>query len=137
LRYLELKGYKLFLITNQSGINRGYYTIKDFQKLTKWMLGVFQKENIKISGVEFCPHMPKEGCNCSKPKTGMIDSIMNKYEIDIASSWLIGDKNIDIECAENAGIKNTIQVRSGHYFDENESKSKYIITSLKNINEVI
>ena len=137
LKYLENKGYLLFIITNQSGINRGYYTINDFNKLTKWMLEEFKKQNITISEVQYCPHTPQDNCNCRKPKTGMIDNILDHYNIDLDHSWLIGDKNSDIICAKNSNIKNTIQVKSGHKF--NNSEANFIIDSLtkENISKVI
>jgi D-glycero-D-manno-heptose 1,7-bisphosphate phosphatase len=131
LQYFQDLGYKLFIITNQSGINREYYTKKDFQYLTKWMLGEFKYRGINILDVQFCPHTQDENCNCRKPKTGMIDNILDKFDIDLENSWLIGDKNSDIMCAKNAGIKNTIQVESGHNFDT--SMADFVIPSLKNI----
>jgi D-glycero-D-manno-heptose 1,7-bisphosphate phosphatase len=137
LRELVKKKYKLFIITNQSGINRGYYTKKDFQILTTWMLNEFKKEKISISQVEFCPHIASDNCKCRKPNTLMIDKILKKYDIDIENSWLIGDKSSDIQCAINSNIKNTIQVKSGHIFDENESKAKYILSSIKECTNLI
>lgn len=128
LKYLQNIGYELFIITNQSGINRGYYTTDDFSKLTSWMLNQLSQNNIKIQKVEFCPHTPDENCNCRKPKTKMIDNILKNYNIDLDSSWLIGDKASDISCAKNAGIKNTIQVQSGHKFDTSEAS--FIIKDL-------
>lgn len=137
LHYLQELDYKLFVITNQSGIGRGYYTKEDFHKLTSWMIEQFNQNGIKISQVEFCPHSPEQICNCRKPKTGMIDNILKNYKIDLESSWLIGDKSSDILCAKNANILNTIQVRSGHEFDEKNSQADYIIDSIKDIATII
>lgn len=137
LKTLQLKGYLLFIITNQSGIARGYYTLEDFNKLNSWMLKEFGKQNIKISQVEFCPHISSNNCNCRKPKTGMIDNILKNFEIDLDNSWLIGDKDSDIQCAKNAKIKNTIQVKSGHSFDEAISKADFICESIVNIVGII
>lgn len=118
LKYFQDRGFLLFIITNQSGIQRGYYTKDDFLALTDWMLDKLKQKNIKIEMVEFCEHTPKDECNCRKPKIGMIENISKYYEIDFENSWLIGDKTSDIECAKNAGIKNTIQVKSGHKFEK-------------------
>jgi len=137
LTYLQDLGYKLFIITNQSGIGRDYYTIKDFQKLMKWVLDIFKEKNIFISQVEFCPHNPDLNCNCRKPKTGMINNILKNHKIDLKKSWLIGDKNSDILCAKNASIQNTIQVRSSKHFVEASSSSKYICDSIKDIKDII
>ena len=82
-------------------------------------------------------HNSSDNCECRKPKSGMIESIRSKFDINIEETWFVGDKDIDILCGNNAGIKNTIQVRSGHLFDENQSKSKVIVPSIKNIKEII
>lgn len=137
LSHLQNLGYKLFIITNQSGIGRGYYTQKDFDKLTSWMLEKFENKNIEISQVELCPHGPNDGCTCRKPKTGMIENISKNFDIDFEKSWLIGDKSSDIKCANNAQIRNTIQVKSGHDFDEKDSLADYICDSIKDITTII
>ena len=121
LLYAQSLGYKIFIITNQSGINRGYYSDDDFHILTNWMIDSFKEHHIDILDIQYCPHTPDENCNCRKPKTGMIDNILTHYNIDLEKSWLIGDKFSDIQCAKNANIKNTIQVRSGHTFDKSEA----------------
>ncbi|MBI3873476.1 MAG: D-glycero-beta-D-manno-heptose 1,7-bisphosphate 7-phosphatase [Arcobacter sp.] len=137
LRYLQSKGFLLFILTNQSGIGRGFYTQDDFLKLTKWMIEKFELEEIKISRVEFCPHLPDNDCECRKPKTGMIDNISNIYEIDFENSWLIGDKKSDIECAKNAMIKNTIQAKSGHSFETSIATQTIETLNLKSISKLI
>jgi len=137
LKYLQDLGYKLFIITNQSGIARGYYTIQDYKILTNWMLDQLESNGIFISQTEFCPHGPEDNCTCRKPKTGMIDNILSKYQIDLDKSWLIGDKKADIQCAKNAKIKNTIQVKSGHKFDEKDSIADFVCDSIKDIKDII
>lgn len=137
LKYAQDLGYKLFIITNQSGVGRGYYTLDDFEKLTSWMIEKFRQNRIEILQVELCPHAPTENCDCRKPKTGMIDNILQNYKIDLENSWLIGDKFSDIKCAQNANIKNTIQVKSGHDFDESLSPATYVINSLKELPTII
>lgn len=137
LKFLQEKGYLLFIITNQSGIGRGYYTLEDFEKLSLWMFEKLKKQGINISQIELCPHAPNDNCNCRKPKTGMIDNILKNYQIDLSASWLIGDKSSDIKCAINAKIKNTIQVKSGHDFDENDSIASYVCNSIKDIKDII
>ena len=137
LDYLQGLGYKLFIITNQSGIGRGYYTLEDFAILTKWMLEKLKERNIKVEEVELCPHEPDANCSCRKPKTGMIDNILKSHSIDLENSWLIGDKSSDIKCATNANIKNSIQVQSGKKFEENESFANFVCDSIKDIPNII
>jgi len=109
--HLFLKnGYILFIVTNQSGIGRGYYTQEDFNVLTQWMLLEFQKKEIVIESVQHCNHAPEENCSCRKPATGMVDAILNKYDIDLKNSWMIGDKQSDIDLAHNSTIEHTIAI---------------------------
>lgn len=137
LKYLINKKFNLFIVTNQSGIGRKLYSVKDFEKLNNWMINKFLDEKIIINEVQFCNHHPDENCDCRKPKTGMIDEILKKNNIDLNQSWFIGDKNIDMELAINSKIKNKIQVKSGKYFDERESKADFVIDSIKDIKKII
>ena len=123
LRLFIKHGYQLFIITNQSGIGRGYYTQNDFDTLTQWMLSTFEKNNIPIQKVAYCPHSPEENCQCRKPNTGMIDDILKQYAIDLPASWLIGDKQSDIDLAINSHIGHSIAIgtneikNSDYHFD--------------------
>ena len=129
--------YQIIIISNQSGIARGYFTLFDYEKLTKWMLNQFSKKNISILDAFFCPHGPKSKCSCRKPQPGMLVDAKNKYNIDLEKSWMIGDKETDIEAANLAGINNTILLRSGHLINESNSNSKFIIDSINQSKEVI
>ena len=136
-QYLESLNYKIIITTNQSGISRGYYTESDFQKITKWMLSQFNNNNIDILDVIHCPHLPSDFCDCRKPKPGMLLSAKTKHNIDMENSWMIGDKENDIKAANNAGIINTILVKSGHEIDELNSNSKFTLDSIKDIHQAI
>ena len=136
-QYLESLNYKIIITTNQSGISRGYYTESDFQKITKWMLSQFNNNNIDILDVVHCPHLPSDFCDCRKPKPGMLLSAETKHNIDMENSWMIGDKENDIKAANNAGIMNTILVKSGHNVDEFNTNAKFILDSIKDIHQAI
>jgi len=110
LQLFQNRNYTLFIVTNQSGIGRDYYKLEDFTNLTQWMLKEFKKKNIEIAKVEFCQHSPESNCSCRKPKTGMVDRILSEYDIDLENSWMIGDKQSDIELAHNAKIAHTIAI---------------------------
>ena len=129
-QYFENLGYKIIIITNQSGIARGYYDEIAYQKLTKWMLGQFRNNKINILDIFHCPHGPESSCDCRKPMPGMFLSAKNKHNINMSNSWVIGDKITDITAANNAGILNTILVRSGHKINESSSKVKFILDSI-------
>lgn len=136
-RHFQKLGYEIIIITNQSGIARGYYTEFDYQLITKWMLDQFEERNVKILDVFHCPHGPDSSCNCRKPKPGMLLKAINQYGIDMKRSWMIGDKDVDIKAANAANIQNTIMVKSGHPIDLKNSKAKYVLDSIKQVKEVI
>ena len=135
--YFQNLGYKIIIITNQSGISRGYYTESDYQKLTQWMLEQFQYKNVNILDVFHCPHGPESTCDCRKPKPGMFLKAKAKHNIDMKNSWMIGDKEVDVTAANASGIKSTILVRSGHKIDESNSNASYILDSIEQSKQVI
>ena len=114
--YLTKLGYKIFVITNQSGIARGFYTIEQMNKLHDFMQAEFQKMGGSITKFYYCPHHPTKGiipeltvpCSCRKPKPGMLLQAMEEYTVDKEDSFLIGDKPTDVAAAEAAGIKGYI-----------------------------
>ena len=135
--YFQSLGYKIIIITNQSGISRGYYTENDYQKVTQWMLNQFKYKSINILDVFHCPHGPDSTCDCRKPKPGMFLKAKAKHNTDMEKSWLIGDKEIDVIAANEAGIENTIVVRSGHRIDESNSNAKFILNSIQQSKQII
>ena len=129
--------YQMVIVTNQSGIARNLYKSQDYQDLTIWMLKEFAKHNIEILDVFHCPHGQDSQCSCRKPKPGMLLEAKNKHDIDMENSWLIGDKEVDIIAANNAGIVNTILVKSGHKINKKTSQARFILNSIKDSNKVI
>jgi len=110
LHLFSKQGYLFFIVTNQSGIGRGYYTQEEFNTLTQWMLEQFEAQGITIEEVRYCPHTPQEHCKCRKPETGMVDAILERYTLDLGGSWMMGDKQSDIDLATNVGIGSTIAI---------------------------
>jgi D-glycero-D-manno-heptose 1,7-bisphosphate phosphatase len=135
--HLQKLDYQLIIITNQSGIARGYYSENDYQLITQWMLKQFKEKGITILDIFHCPHGPDSTCDCRKPKPGMFLKAKSKYNIDMTKSWMIGDKEVDIQAANAAGIQNTILVRSGHLINESNSKAKHILDSIQQSKELI
>ena len=110
IKRLKDAGFLVIVVTNQSGIGRGIYdeaamkAIHD--ELQSQLAGM-------IDGFYFCPHLPCDGCACRKPRLGMIESALKDFSIDLASSWMIGDKKIDVETGVNAGTR-TAMVMTGY-----------------------
>ena len=135
--HFQSLGYKIIIITNQSGISRGYYSEIDYEKVTQWMLGQFKQKNINILDIFHCPHGPDSTCDCRKPKPGMFLKAKAKHNTDMEKSWMIGDKERDIIAANSAGIDNTILVRSGHRIDESNSNARFILDSIQQSKQII
>ena len=135
--HFQSLGYKIIIITNQSGISRGYYSEIDYEKVTQWMLGQFKQKNINILDIFHCPHGPDSTCDCRKPKPGMFLKAKDKHNTDMEKSWLIGDKEVDVIAANTAGIENTILVRSGHRIDESNSNARFILDSIQQSKQII
>jgi len=103
---LQNKGYEFIVVSNQSGIAKGLYTILDVEQLHKQVSNYLQKENIHILEFYYCTHHPDFGnCLCRKPSSLLFEKAIARFNIDITQSWMIGDQARDIEAAENVGIK--------------------------------
>jgi len=113
--YLQQKGYLIIIITNQAGIGKGLYSMKEFEILNDWMIEKFRMKKIKINKTYYCPHTDSDNCNCRKPKTGMILNAKNDFMIDLSRSILIGDKKTDILAGEKAGISTNIYFNSNNH----------------------
>lgn len=106
-------GYLIFVVTNQAGIARGYYTLQDYFTLTNWMIDQFKCHGITITSVYFCPHHPDitGWCNCRKPMPGMILKASEEFNLYLPESCLIGDNESDLQAGYRAGIKNCFNIR--------------------------
>lgn len=120
LKKLQDLGYILIVVTNQSGIARGFYTEKDLEKLNLYIKSELKKENIDILEFYYCPHHSEKGvgkyraeCNCRKPKSGMLEKAISDYNIDRDSSFIIGDNISDLLAGKNAGVTG-ILVKTGY-----------------------
>ena len=135
-KYFQSKNYKIFVVTNQSGIARGFYTEEQFQNLSHWMIKQFQNKKIELTKIYYCPHHPKYSgeCECRKPSPGMLLQATKEFDIDLVHSVMVGDKERDIEAGINAGLQTT------YLFDETKSiqssKATKIVNKLEEIIDV-
>ncbi len=112
IQYLNRLGYLVFVVTNQAGVARGFYEIDDVISLHNWINLQLKKIGAHIDKFYFCPHHPTAGsaiftrsCSCRKPEPGMILSALAEWDIDKKTSFLVGDRETDLEAADRAGIK--------------------------------
>jgi D-glycero-D-manno-heptose 1,7-bisphosphate phosphatase len=110
LRKLKDHGYKIIVITNQSGIGRGFFTVDQYRAVEAEVSRQIGPE--LIDATYFCPDVPGQPSKCRKPAPGMVQQAAREHRIDLSRSFLIGDKEIDAECAHNAGVR-SIRVRTG------------------------
>lgn len=120
LRVLQQMGYIFIVVTNQPGIARGYFSDLDVMEVGQKLKSLLQAEDIKLSGYYYCPHAPVWykswlglGCSCRKPKPGLLKRAAKELDIDLSSSWMVGDILNDIEAGNAAGCR-TILINNGN-----------------------
>ncbi|MBP2169913.1 D-glycero-D-manno-heptose 1,7-bisphosphate phosphatase [Erwinia toletana] len=138
MRELKKMGFALVLVTNQSGIARGMFTEDQFISLTEWMDWSLADREVDLDGIYFCPHHPdatedayRQQCDCRKPQPGMLLSAQQELNIDMAASYIVGDKIEDILAGKAAGVGKKVLVRSGKPVTaEGEAAADWVINSL-------
>ncbi len=141
MRQLKEMGYALVLVTNQSGIARGKFTEEQFDHLTEWMDWSLADRGVDLDGIYFCPHHPegtveefRQTCDCRKPQPGMFISARDHLHIDMAASYMVGDKLEDMQAAAAANVGTKILVRTGKPVTaEAESAADWVINSLADL----
>jgi D-glycero-D-manno-heptose 1,7-bisphosphate phosphatase len=136
LKHAKQNGYMLILVSNQSGIARGYFTPQDLIPVAEKIQGELKVEDVQLDDMFFCPHHPKGiikeyaiECDCRKPMPGMIINAASKHNIDLKQSWMIGDILNDVEAGTRAGCK-TILVDNGN-------ETEWIKSELRNPFKVV
>ncbi len=114
---LNQAGLKVVLVTNQSGIARGYFSLKDLEAVHAALTSDLARAGAWLDDVLFCPHHPDDGCRCRKPRPGMIEQAAARHAIDAAGSYVVGDQLCDIELARGVGAKG-ILVTTGPRADD-------------------
>jgi len=112
IKLLNENGFKVIVITNQSGIARGYFTEEILSKIHQKMINELSKYGAQIDAIYYCPHHPDDGCDCRKPKTALFHKAAKKFNIDFKSSYVVGDRQMDIDAGRALGCK-TILVNTG------------------------
>lgn len=109
---LKQAGWMLIVVSNQSGLGRGLFDQKALEAVMAKMRAALQAEGGDVDAIYYCPHVPSAGCNCRKPKPGLLLRAAREHSLDLARSYLIGDRAGDIECGRAAGVP-AILVQTG------------------------
>lgn len=132
-------GLGLVIITNQSGIGRGYFSLEILEKIHQRLIDLLAKEGVFPDDIYFCPHTPEDDCLCRKPKVELIKQAAKEHHFDPKLCFVIGDNKSDIELGKNIGAI-TILVKTGYGKDVSEDRSltpDYIVDSLEQTKDII
>jgi heptosyltransferase-2 len=105
LARLKGAGARLVVVTNQSGVGRGIFSLKDLEAIHARLQGLLEQEDAALDAIYFCPHHPDDGCRCRKPEVGMVERAVSELHLDLRRSYLIGDHARDIQLAHRVGAK--------------------------------
>jgi D-glycero-D-manno-heptose 1,7-bisphosphate phosphatase len=127
LKRLQQAGWKLVVVTNQSGIARGFFTEDDYQRLTQHMTDRLAEAGVRLDAVLHCPHLPdatvaayRIACACRKPAPGLVVRGARQLGVDLAQSVMVGDKGTDLRAGHSAGVSRSLLVRSGQPITEDD-----------------
>lgn len=114
LRRLQDAGFKLFIVTNQSGVGRGYFTLAEAEKVNAHIAREFVRHGVTFEKIYIAPEAPDQPSRGRKPSPQFLFDARDEFSLDLARSFMIGDKLIDLECGWNAGVQQSILVRTGY-----------------------
>jgi D-glycero-D-manno-heptose 1,7-bisphosphate phosphatase len=114
LEKLHTAGLKLFIVSNQSGVGRGYFSIAEVQKVNEHICQEFGRKGVKFEKIYVAPEAPDTASRGRKPSPQFLFDARDEFGIDLAQSCMIGDKLIDLQCGWNAGVRKSILVRTGY-----------------------
>src|SRR6266699_4763586 len=114
LKRLQDAGFKLFIVTNQSGVGRGYFTMADVNRVNERLVELLAHDGVRFEKIYIAPEAPEQPSRGRKPSPQFLFDARDEFQIDLSQSYMIGDKLIDLECGWNAGVKKSILVRTGY-----------------------
>jgi len=132
-------GLGVAVVTNQSGVGRGYFDLDRLEEIHERMCQLLENEGVHLDGIYFCPHTPYEACICRKPKPGMIDQAAKELKFNPSDCLVIGDLNTDIELGKNVGAT-TFLVATGYGTEtarKQLSQPDYLVKDLLEASQVI
>jgi D-glycero-D-manno-heptose 1,7-bisphosphate phosphatase len=132
---LNKAGYKVVVVTNQRCIAKDQLSVTDLEKIHERMSQTLSRAGAKLDGIYYCPHDYKPACNCRKPAPGMLLEAARIHGIDLGSSWMIGDSEIDIQAGVNAGCKTARVLSKSDFSDRVDIAASSLLDSVRQILE--
>jgi D-glycero-D-manno-heptose 1,7-bisphosphate phosphatase len=114
LKRLHAAGFKLFIVSNQSGVGRGYFTLADVENVNRHLVNELARGGVQFEKIYIAPEAPDQPSRGRKPSPRFLFDARDEFGVDLAHSYMIGDKLLDLECGWNAGVKKSILVRTGY-----------------------
>ena len=114
LKRLQDAGFKLFIVSNQSGVGRGYFTMADVNRVNERLVELLARGGVRFEKIYIAPEAPEQPSRGRKPSPQFLFDARDEFGIDLSQSYMVGDKLIDLECGWNAGVKKSILVRTGY-----------------------
>jgi D-glycero-D-manno-heptose 1,7-bisphosphate phosphatase len=114
LKRLQDAGFKLFIVSNQSGVGRGYFTLADVERVNRHLGELFNQGGVRFEKIYVAPEAPDQPSRGRKPSPQFLFDARDEFRLDLSRSYVIGDKLIDLECGWNAGAKKSLLVRTGY-----------------------
>jgi D-glycero-D-manno-heptose 1,7-bisphosphate phosphatase len=111
---LRRAGFKLFIVSNQSGVGRGYFTLAEVERVNEYLISELEREGARFERIYIAPEAPNAPSRGRKPSPQFLLDARDECGVDLARSYMIGDKLIDLECGWNAGVKKCLLVRTGY-----------------------
>lgn len=123
LKRLMDAGYTLFIVTNQSGIGRGYYREEDMHAVNDRMIEMLAVDGVRFEKIYFAPESPEDDSPGRKPSPKFLNDAALEFGVNLSQSFMVGDKTADLQCGWNAGVKKSILVRTGYGADLERDES--------------
>lgn len=138
LMSLRKAGYMIVIVTNQSGIGRGYFDAQTLERVHDRLRSELRKKGADFDAIYFCPHTPEDNCNCRKPKPGLLLRAASELNIELKSSYTLGDRDLDVEAGGAAGTTTIlVSTNSPSVKSELQRAPDFVVRNLSEAAKVI